>query len=90
MNLHTVSPNSGIAMYTDSTEWGDSDPLCSADWALDIIQAELLHLYGVDPWVGMDHLFHHPSSTWASVGQLQWPRHDYPKMGLSPGHGHLC
>ena len=70
MNSHTVSADTGIAMYTDSTEWGDSNPPCSANWAPDIIQSELLHLQDVNPQGGMDHHLFCPGSIRASVGQL--------------------
>ena len=47
---------------------GDGDLLCGADMALDIVQAEFLHLHGVTPQGGMDHLIFHPSSVSAHVG----------------------
>ena len=74
-------------IHTESTKWGISNPLCSANWASDIVQAELLHIYSINPWGGRDHLLFHPN--FISVGQLQQPRHDSPKMSLSPSHSHL-
>ena len=68
--MHSMSPDTGIAVYTDSTKRGDSNPPCSVDWAPDIIQAELLHLHSVNPQGEMDCLLFHPGSVGASAGKL--------------------
>ena len=69
---------------------GGNDPLCSANWASDIIQAELLHSHSVNPWGGRDHLLF-PCQFCLSLCGAAVATQDMTalKRACLTGHGHL-
>ena len=89
MDLHAVSFDTGIGMHTYCAEQWYSDLLCSVDWTSYVIKTELPHLHRVTIRGRMTYLFFHPCFAWICMGDLQWSRHNSPKMSLSPHHGLL-
>ena len=90
MYSHTLSLDTGVCPYIDGAEWGYGDFLCGANWTFDIIESELLHLHSATLLKGACCPCCHLAFAWAATGELQWPQHDCPKVGLSPCHGSLC
>ena len=68
-------------MVTFCVVW--TEPLTS-------LSPELLHLHSVTLLRGAYSPFCNLTLVWAAMGELQWPQHDCPKVGLFPCHGSLC
>ena len=90
MYSHAVSLDTAVGLHIDGAEWGNGDFLCGANQTLDITELELPHLHSVSLLRGACSPFCDLAFVWAAMGELQWPQHDCPKVGLSPCHGSLC
>ena len=90
MYLHAVSLDTGVGPYIDGAKWGNGVFLCGANQTFDIIESEHLHPHSVTLLRWTCSPFCHLTFAWAATGELQWPQHDCPKVGLSPCCGSLC